>query len=40
MVVEDSDDLRELVAAVLTAAGHRVVQAANGQEAYAEYAAT
>jgi CheY-like chemotaxis protein len=34
MVVEDSTDLRELIAAVLTADGHQVVQAANGQEAY------
>jgi CheY-like chemotaxis protein len=33
MVVEDSDDLREVVAAILIGEGHRVLPAANGQEA-------
>jgi CheY-like chemotaxis protein len=31
MVVEDNDEIRELVADVLEGAGHRVLQAANGQ---------
>src|SRR5262245_33836382 len=34
LLVDDSADLRELMAAVLTADGHEVIEAANGQEAY------
>ena len=33
MVVDDSDDLREIVAMILTDAGHHVVEAENGQVA-------
>lgn len=33
LVVEDNDDIRRLLKKVLTAAGHRVVEAADGEEA-------
>jgi len=33
MVVDDSEDIRELVRLLLTKLGYRVVEAANGQEA-------
>lgn len=35
LIAEDERDIRDLVAFTLTYAGHEVIQAANGEEAYA-----